>query len=371
MLQGIGQIQKPAHGQLTAQFRQCLSVVQPCQQGAAALRGGFHNGHVPGEVAQLAQQRRHVLTAAVQLVKQRQRVAGALLQHAPHQLHRLRRSGKAQHLQHGTAVDNALHRPALIQQRQGVPHGAVGHPGQQLGPVGGQVDLLLTGDIQQLLLDIPGQQPLEGKALTAGENGGRHLVQLGGGQNKQQMLRRLLQDLQQRVERRDGQHVYLVDDIHPLFQHGGGVYRFLPQRADLIDAIVGSGVQFRHIQQRPVVDAPAGVANAAGRAVHGMLTVDGLGQNAGAGSLAGAPGAGEQIGVPYPALRHLPLQGGGDVGLSHYLGKCLGPPFAVQGLIHPAASFLGKGKKSPPHAAVEPAPSRHMSIPLNAARFPA
>ena len=72
-----------------------------------------------------------------------------------------------------------------------------------------------------------------------------------------------------------------------------------------------------------------------------------------------------------PSLRHLMLQCGGDVGLSHYLGKRLGPPFAVQGLIHPAASFLEKRKKSPPHAAAEPAPSRHMAIPLNAARFPA
>ena len=144
-------------------------------------------------------------------------------------------------------------------------------------------------------------------------------MQLRGGQNEQQVLRRLLQNLQQGVEGGDGQHVYLVDDVHPLFQHGGGIDRFLTQCAHLIHAVVGGGVQLRHIQQHAAVDTPAGVALAARRAVHGMLAVHRLGQNSGAGGLAGAPGAGEQVGVAHAALGHLPLQSVGDVGLSHHL----------------------------------------------------
>ena len=161
--------------------------------------------------------------------------------------------------------------------------------------------------MQQLLLDIAGQQPLEGKPLAAGENGSRDLVQLRGGQNEQQVLRRLLQNFQQGVEGSDGQHVYLVDDIHPFFQHGGGIDRLLPQCTHLIHAVVGGGVQLRHIQQRAAVDAAAGVALTAGRAVDGVLAVDGLGQYPGAGGLSGAAGAGEEIGVTHAALGHLPL----------------------------------------------------------------
>ena len=128
--------------------------------------------------------------------------------------------------------------------------------------------------------------------------------------------------------------MHLIDDVHPLFQHGGGIDRLLPQGTGVIDAAVGGGVQLRHVQQRTGVDAPAAVALAAGRTVHGVLAVDGLGEDTGAGGLAGAAGAGEKVGVPHAALRHLPLKRIGDMGLSHHLGKGLGTVFAVQSLIH-------------------------------------
>ena len=40
-------------------------------------------------------------------------------------------------------------------------------------------------------------------------------MQLRGSQNEQQVLRRLLNDFQQRIEGGQGKHVHLVDDIHP------------------------------------------------------------------------------------------------------------------------------------------------------------
>ncbi len=62
-------------GHLRRQFREGLAVIQAAQQGGAALRRGGQNGHVPAEIAELAQQRAHILTAPVQLVQQRQSVA--------------------------------------------------------------------------------------------------------------------------------------------------------------------------------------------------------------------------------------------------------------------------------------------------------
>ena len=161
-------------------------------------------------------------------------------------------------------------------------------------------------------------------------------MQLRGSQNEHQMLRRLLQNFQQGVEGRRGQHVDLVHDVDPLFHIGGGVDGLVPEGPDLVHAVVGGGVQLQHIQKAAVLDAEAGRALAAGVSVHRVLTVDRLGQNFGAGGLAGAPGAGEEVGVGSPALGYLLLQGLRDMGLADDIGKCLGPPFAVQGLVHGA-----------------------------------
>ena len=126
----------------------------------------------------------------------------------------------------------------------------------------------------------------------------------------------------------------LVDDVDPLFDPGGGVDGLVPQGPDLVHAVVGGGVQLQHVQKAAVLDAEAGGTGAAGVAVHGTLAVHGLGQDLGAGGLAGAPGAGEEVGVGGPALGHLLSQGLGDVVLTGDVREGLGPPLAVEGLIH-------------------------------------
>ena len=125
----------------------------------------------------------------------------------------------------------------------------------------------------------------------------------------------------------------LVDDVHPLGHCRRGVGRLVPEGADLVHAVVGGGVQLQHVQDGPALDAQAGRAGVAGVAVHGVLAVDGPGQDLGAGGLAGAPGAGEEIGVAQTAGGHLPLERLGNMGLAHHIVKGAGPPFAVQGLV--------------------------------------
>ena len=84
---------------------------------------------------------------------------------------------------------------ALIQKTQAVAHGAVGKPGKHPGSSIVQVDVFLVGHILKpcgnvLLADAP-----EGKPLAPGQDGGRNLVELRGGQNKEQVLRGFLNDL--------------------------------------------------------------------------------------------------------------------------------------------------------------------------------
>ena len=241
---------------------------------------------------------------------------------------------KAQHLQNGAAVHRAARRGALVQKAQSIPQSAVRQPAQKLRAVRCQVDVLLSRHVCQPLGNIRRQDALEGIPLAAGENGGRDLVQLRGGQNEHQVGRGLLQNFQQGVEGGGGEHVHLVHDVYPLFHVGRGVNGLVPQSADLIHAVVGGGVQLQNVQKAAVFNAETAGTLTAGVAVYRVLAVHRLGQNFGAGSLAGAPGAGKEIGVGGAALRHLLFQRLGDVLLSDNVGEHLGPPFAVQRLIH-------------------------------------
>ena len=105
-------------------------------------------------------------------------------------------------------------RGALVKQAQSVAQRAVGKPRQKLNRLRLQLNALLIGHIVQPRGNILLRQPPERKPLAARKNRRGHLVQLGRGQNEQQMLGRLLDDFQKCVERRGGEHVHLVDDVH-------------------------------------------------------------------------------------------------------------------------------------------------------------
>ena len=255
-----------------------------------------------------------------------------------HQPGGLQISRQPQGIQHRLLVHLLSAAGALVQQGKGVPQAAISQPGQKGRSLRGQVDALLPRHILQALGNLSGQDAFERELLTPGADGSRHLVQLRGGQNKHQVGRRLLQDLQQRIEGWGGEHMDLVHDIDPLTDRRRGIDRLIPQGPDLVYAVVGGGIQLQHIQDRAVFNAQAGRALIAGVAVHRALAVHRPGQDLGAGGLARPPGPSEQIGVGQPPPRHLLLQSVGDMALAHHIVKSAGPPFAVQGLIHDITS---------------------------------
>ena len=333
-MQSGGQKQKPIGGNAASQLVQRCAVKPAGQQGCAALRGSFPQQQVAGQGGKLAQHSPYVLAPGIKLVEQQQRRLRVAIQNVPHQLGGLQITCKSQHFQHGPAVHRAACRGALVQKAQAVPQGAIRQTGEQLRAVGRQVDLLLLGHIGQPPGNVLWQNSLERVTLTPGEDGGRHLVQLRGGQNEHQVGGRFLQNFQQSVESRRGQHMNLVHDIDPLFHIGRGIDSLVPQGAHLIHAVVGGGIQFQHIQKAAAFQPNAAGALAAGIAVDRVFAVDGLGQNFGTGGLASAAGAGEQVGMRGAPLRHLLFQGLGDMFLPDHVGEHLGSPFAVQRLIH-------------------------------------
>ena len=77
----------------------------------------------------------------------------------------------------------------------------------------------------------------------------------------------------------------------------------------------------------------------AGVAVDRVLAVDRPGQDAGAGGLAGAAGADEDIGMGEAVVFDLVFKGFSDVLLPDDLIEGLRAPFSIERLIHDAASF--------------------------------
>ena len=70
---------------------------------------------------------------------------------------------------------------------------------------------------------------------------------LGGGEDKDDMSRRLLKSLEESIESGSREHVYLVDDKHLVFTHLWWHSRLLHQSLDMLHAIVAGGVKFKDI----------------------------------------------------------------------------------------------------------------------------
>ena len=154
-------------------------------------------------------------------------------------------------------------------------------------------------------------------------------MDLGGGQNEQNVLGGLLQRFQQRVESTGRQHMHLVDDIHTLGEGCGRKGGLFPDVADVVHAVVGGGVDLADVQCRILQNGAAGGALIAGAAVNRVFAAYRPGQNLGAGGLAGTAGTGEKIGMAGAACRNLIAQSRGHVLLTKYIVKGQGPPFAV------------------------------------------
>ena len=285
-------------------------------------------------------------------------------------------SGQSRGLRHHISGDVVRPRNTLIQQRQRVAHAAVRQTRQQQRRVLSQRKLLMLRHLAEPGSNVLRRDPAEVKPLTARKNRGGNPVRLGRRQNKHDMLRRLLQRLEQCIERTVRHHVHLIDDVHPVAGHGGHICHFLPQLPDIVHAVVGGGIHLHHVEHRAVIDAAADLTFSARITVHGMQAVDGLGQNLGAGGFPRSARADKQIRMGQASRPHLVFQRRGHIGLPYDLRKGTRSPFPIQHLIHcrsppPSAGNIHKisGVFSGIRANRLPCGTR--PPPLNAARFPA
>ncbi len=221
----------------------------------------------------------------------------------------------------------------MIQQAQGVPHGAAGLPGDQRQALLRDGHPLPPAEFDHVMHHLARLDAPQVVALAAGQNGDGDFVGFGGGEEKHHVGRRLLQRLEQRVEGRRAEHVDFVDDVDFEPAVGRHVADVFPQVADVVHAVVGGPVDFQHVRRVASGDLPAGAAGVARFRRRSPVAVHGLGEDAGDGGFAGAPGAREEDGVGHPFRPDGVGQRAGDVRLTHHVGEGLGTVFSGENQI--------------------------------------
>ena len=247
-------------------------------------------------------------------------------------VHRAQHGAHALLAQRTTGVGDGL-----VEQRQAVAQRAVGGA-RELGD-GGRIGLdgFRTQDLRHLPADLFLVQALEVELQAARQHGDRQLLRVGGGEQELDVFRRLLQRLQQRVERRFRQHVHFVDQIDLVLAARGHVLRVLDHFAHIVHTGVRGSVDLQQIDIAAGIDVQAGRALAAGIGTGALLAVQRFGEDAGDGGLAHAARTREQEGMVNAAAVQRIGERADHVFLADQLCESLGTPLAGEDEIGHAA----------------------------------
>jgi hypothetical protein len=204
--------------------------------------------------------------------------------------------------------------------------------------------------VQQVVAQGFGRHEPERVVVRARADRADDLVGLGRREDELEVRRRLLDELEQRVEPLRRNHVGLIDDVDLVAAADGSEERPLAQIAGVVDTTVAGRIDLDDVDAAGA--APGEVSTALAFAARigdrGLLAVECPRQDACARCLAAATGTGEQIGVIDPVGREGMAQGLGHMVLADHLGERLRPVAAVQreGGIHTVNS-IDRRRQSP------------------------
>ena len=132
--------------------------------------------------------------------------------------------------------------------------------------------------------------------LTTRQNGRKDFMLLRCSQNENGMAGRFFQCLQEGVESRGRQHVYLVNDIHFILTYLWRNTHLFHQLANIVYRVVGRRIQFMNVVRALLVESDTRLTFVAGFAICRKIhTVDGLGKNTCTSSFTHSARSAEQI----------------------------------------------------------------------------
>ena len=184
----------------------------------------------------------------------------------------------------------------LVKDGEGVTHGAVGLGGYYVQGFIVNVHPFFLGDATEVPHHVRNADAVEVVGLAAAQDGGENLVLLRGGQDEDGVCRRFLQGFEESIERRLGEHVNLVDDIHAVLSHLRRHLHLLHEGFDVLHGVVGGGIQFMDAVGSALLEAYAGFAFPAGLHVRPRIgAVDHFGENTRRGGFTHATRAAEKV----------------------------------------------------------------------------
>jgi hypothetical protein len=174
----------------------------------------------------------------------------------------------AEHVAHLRFLDLAgTVRNRLIEQRQRIAHAARGRTRKQIQRAGLGADPLDAENVLQMAGNQRRRHLLEIELQAARQHRDRDLLRIGRRQDELDVLRRLFQRLQHRVEGRVREHVHFVDHVDLEAAARRRIDRVLEKLPHLVDLGVGRRVDFEQIDKTPGIDLGTRRTGAARRRV--------------------------------------------------------------------------------------------------------
>ena len=120
-----------------------------------------------------------------------------------------------------------------------------------------RLDALAVGDAPEQRDEVGQPRPLEDERLAARAHGREHLLQLGRAEDEDEVGRRLLDELQERLPRGIGELVRLVEDVDLVAALDRLEDDALADLADVVDPALRGGVHLDDVERGAVRDREA------------------------------------------------------------------------------------------------------------------
>ncbi|VUD69780.1 hypothetical protein MET9862_00338 [Methylobacterium symbioticum] len=231
----------------------------------------------------------------------------------------------------------------LVEEGERVAHRTLGGAHQGAERLVLDRDALRSADALEMGGEHVGLDAAQVEALAAREDRDRDLADLGGGEHELGVRRRLLQGLQEGVERLLREHVDLVHDVDLVAGRDGGVADAVDDAAHVVDAGMRGGVHLQHVHVPGFHDRLAVQAEfrhrhgGAGIGRAGTEIVQPAGEDARRGGLADAAHARQHPGLRDAAGCESVAQRAHHGALADQVVEILGPVLARE---HP----VGRGR---------------------------